>query len=282
MKRFVIAFCLILTLSCAYVAAPAYEVHGHNVPHTETTIKTVTIGKHEVRVFRHDIYSGGEHDVSFEADLTDGRSLYQLKTDPYPLQKLLVDLLEPLSPVAARASSDPISTYLWHGIVFVNRTTNSSVFYDHPDNYDIYDPKVNDSYTIRGNGTLAAIHIPKYAIEDAKQKADLGAFFADIWGLILDSAGSVVAGPLAFLGVVVLVLEILESMCELISIFLNQVLQSELGDGWMYLWDPGSWWFFRWIHCSFGAWRDWGWYLVWLNIEAGGGGSVRGIGAISM
>jgi len=74
--------------------------------------------------------------------------------------------------------------------------------------------------------------------------------------------------------VVAIVAAILTAAGALIKWFNSNIVQTELGDGWVWTWGYGSWWIFRWWRQSYGAWRDWGWtFIAYANtgsVENGG------------
>ena len=47
--------------------------------------------------------------------------------------------------------------------------------------------------------------------------------------------------------------------------FIEDVIQTDLGDGWSWLWGFGSGFGLKWWWQSFGSWRDWGWLFVTLE-----------------
>jgi len=57
--------------------------------------------------------------------------------------------------------------------------------------------------------------------------------------------------------------------------FLNDILQDERGAGWMWTWGFGSQWIFRWFYVSFGAWRDWGWFVLMVVLSVWRAGGSR-------
>jgi hypothetical protein len=58
--------------------------------------------------------------------------------------------------------------------------------------------------------------------------------------------------------------------------FLTDKLETELGDGWIYLWGLGSFSIFHWWTMSFGALYDWGWFFISPFINPGDSGSYGG------
>jgi len=287
-----LAFILIALLLCPYIVIPASmsleptnNVETSSLSPTYTTLSTIAMenGTEILNVTKIDLslsiyeatltqyhlmIDGGEY-VQFEVcsktmiPVGERRIKYypscKLITEPYPISKL-VEGLEIL------ASSDPMPKYEWDGITFVQAHGNSThwVKYDHPDNYDTYHPlEINVDYQLKGTSTTMW-HIAQYHIEDAKEANDLG--------LVISSLVAIIGGLLALpelgskfvAGVVSLIVAILVGINRVVSYFLNDILQTELGDGWSYLWGFGNWWLFHWFWMSFGAWRDWGWFYIFI------------------
>lgn len=165
----------------------------------------------------------------------------------------------------------------WDGITFI--TTASAplhVEYNHPDNgpytpstYNI--PPDESSPTILKGNSKYHHHIPVWMINDIKNGGTLTSLAASVGSLLALLLGipekiskivalfvAIVAGVLAILGL-------------LIRAFIESVIQTELNDGWTWVWGMGRWWIFFWWWQSFGRWRDWGWFF--MTIRLGGGGA---------
>jgi hypothetical protein len=166
---------------------------------------------------------------------------------------------------------------IWDGITFITAaSTPLHVEYNHPDNgpydpptYNIH-PDEASPITLKGTGKYHH-HIPVWTINDIKNSGTLTSLAGAIGSLlallltipeaiskIVALFVSVVAGVLAVLGLV-------------IRAFVESVLQTELNDGWTWVWGQGSWWIFFWWWQSFGRWRDCGWFFMTIRM---GGGSV--------
>jgi len=156
--------------------------------------------------------------------------------------------------------------YTWDGnITFISVDSEPLyVKYDHPDNGP-YDPPTYDippnekDATIMKGYTRGIGHIPVHIIDLMKQAVSIAC------GIDMIIAGIILAAT----GVGVLIAALVEGIIIatgiLVNWFIDNVITSELGDGWMYTWGYGSFWIFHWMWISFGAWRDIGIYVMWVN-----------------
>ncbi|MEM5793916.1 MAG: hypothetical protein QXS48_03365 [Candidatus Aenigmatarchaeota archaeon] len=280
-KVAIVALLLFLVLSSS-VALPTYaSVSLLNTNLTIETSKTFEINGFKVYAKRFDIIKAGQHYVQIEVKTTVEGRVITIKSDPYPIAKIYPQpkpprvpmpswlFIEPGYRVMATTSSLSLPKYYWDGILFV-RAPGSDYFwvkYDHPDNIETYYPLAkNKAYTLNG-ASKHHHHIPQYTLEDAKYKST----FASIAGLL----GPIIAGLLAVpelvskfvAGIIALVGAILALVGYLIRWFIENIIQTELGDGWIYTWGYGKLTFFGWVIAawwwmSFGAWKDWGFFII--------------------
>ncbi|MEM5834870.1 MAG: hypothetical protein QXQ69_03425 [Candidatus Aenigmatarchaeota archaeon] len=280
-KVAVVALLLLLVLSSG-VALPTYaSVSLLNTNLTIETSKTFEINGFKVYAKRFDIIKAGQHYVQIEVKTTVEGRVITIKSEPYPIAKIYPQpklprvpmpswlFIEPGYRVMATTSSLSLPKYYWDSILFV-RAPGSDYFwvkYDHPDNIETYYPLAkNKAYTLTG-ASKQHHHIPQYMLEDAKYRST----FASIAGLL----GPIIAGLLAIpelvskvvAGIIALVGAILALVGYLIRWFIENIIQTELGDGWIYTWGYGKLTFFGWVIAawwwmSFGAWRDWGFFII--------------------
>lgn len=217
-----------------------------------------------VKVLRYDTFQFYKHFVSFNATCEiNGIPFMNVSTEEYPYDKLVASRLSATSSIPSEWK------YAWDGnITFVKYPgpPNTYIKYDHPDNYDTYRPgDVNINYTLQGHEKIH-YHIPQYVIEDAKSTVELSMVLTILYGILPVLIG-IPEGAISKIvaGVVAIVIIILEAIQAGILWFLENKLQTELGDGWSWFWGFGSWWVFKWWWQSFGAWRDWGWFFVVFN-----------------
>jgi hypothetical protein len=203
--------------------------------------------------FTH-LYANGRITVNGE------RLPFEFKTERYPTYKIYA--------ATAGLSSSPVR-YTWDGITFISAdSTPYHVEYDHVDNgpyspptYDI-PPNEADPTTLKGCAKYHH-HIPQWTIKDMATSGTLTALAGAVGTVIVallkipDVTSKVIA---SFLLVIPAVLAILGL---LIKVFVEAILQTELDDGWTWLWGLESrsilGWTFFWWRESFGRWRDWGW-----------------------
>ncbi|MGB9778781.1 MAG: hypothetical protein ACPLW8_05195 [Candidatus Bathyarchaeales archaeon] len=260
---------LLVILCVAYIIFPAYATAN---PITVEASETLILYNIPVHVKRYDIYQFDLHLVKFEINFRVGNSIIFIKSDPYPAYKLTE---------ASPLSTDPMPKYRWDEILFVKAPGNSThwVKYDHPDNYDTYyRGEVNRDYYLSGNSKYHH-HIAKWRVE--KAISDL-----DFWTLIGTTANTI-GGAIAFLlaiplvgKIVLIILALIASVWGVGRWFIQNVIQTELGDGWAWTWGHGKWELFGrvlafWWWMSFGLARDLGFFIFVWNIFGGGGGSCR-------
>ena len=233
---------------------------------TELPVKVKGYGMFNVTVVKIDIYKAGIHYIAFNASCKIGSSVVRLEAPPYP-----ISVLYTTSPLVAIAYSIPPDyKYNWDGIVFVKNPGPPEVYvkYDHPDYYETYNIEVNDDKTLQGYSKFHT-HIAKYHIEDAKQNNDLYALLASVIQFILALLAVPAVGWIAA-AIAAVIVAALVIVNRAIYYFLNDILQDERGGGWMWTWGFSGWFIFRWFWISFGAWRDWGWFVFFLTHGGGG------------
>ncbi|MEM3588136.1 MAG: hypothetical protein QXO71_12560, partial [Candidatus Jordarchaeaceae archaeon] len=162
--------------------------------------------------------------------------------------------------------------YWWDNILFLKSPgpANLWIKYDHPDVYDTYNIGVNERKYLIGN-QKEHIHISRSAIETAKANNDLYTLLAGVVQFILTLLALPSVGIIAA-AIGAVIVAVLFLINRAVYYFLNDILQDEQGGGWMWAWDFGSWWLFRWFYVSFGAWRDWRWFVFFALVGGGGGG----------
>jgi len=266
LKKALLGLFSVLLVFFGYEVAP---IHAIITPTTIVSAKVTTfeiLGEEAtVKVYRYDTVWWCQHFVSFDASCEiDGIRFMNVSTEKYPLYKIKSSLSS-----ASICSIPGEWKYLWDtNITFVKSPGPSQIYikYDHPDNYDTYHQgEVNVNYQLQGNEKIH-YHIAQYKLEEGKQT---GSLFEIAAALI-----AIVAAALAFPEPVVskvvaafvgLLATILAAVGVMITYFIETKLQTELGDGWAWLWGFGNWWIFRWWWQSFGAWRDWPWFFVVLS-----------------
>jgi len=225
-----------------------FNINGEEYIQLEVGLKTFTIPDHEPQASPSPDPPAGDYPV------------YKIITELYPVSKLIAGL-------EGLTSTDPMPKYTWDGVKFVQAPGNSTkwVKYDHPDNYDTYHPgETNSEYSLPGI-TRTIEHIPQSTIENAKVNNDIATVISALVGVAL--AALVIPEPTTKIvaGAAALIAAILTAANLIVRFWLNDVVQTELGDGWSYVWGEGSWWLFHWFWMSVGAWRDWGWCYVFLD-----------------
>ena len=291
-----LALCLVALLSIAYVAYPIRATVDANQPVVTQSTSYSFIGGYNVSATRTDtVYASGAHYVSFDI-LVDslstfsgrfgrsGGSIYELTTNPIPYSQLLLLLNSADSSNSTSLDGPPpdpsLLQYQWNGITFVQAGTyeyqGASLWikYDHPDNYEIYhlnpngSPDVNDAYTIKGTNGHDAYHFDKQQISAMQGDASIAA----VVGVLVGVAGAAMGfGPPGWVvgAVTILIGALLAAVGTVLSAFISNIVTTELGDGWGYMWGVGHWncWFFHsyWFDASFGSWRDWSWFFFLSN-----------------
>jgi len=273
-KLILLATLLIAMILMSSVVFPVYAtVSAMNISTTIETFRTFEIEGFVVHAKRIDIFKLGQHLIQLEAKVTiDGRVI-TIKSDPYPFYKLLPQINQRYriqeQNLAACATQTSLPKYYWDNILFVKAPGSSYywVKYDHPDNVETYYPmQINKAYTLNG-ASRQHEHIPRYILEDAKYRST----FVSIAGLL----GPIIAGLLlvpelvskVVAGIIALVGAILALIGYIIRWFIENILQTELYDGWIYTWGYGrlvfwGWTLLAWWYMSFGAWRDWGFFVL--------------------
>jgi hypothetical protein len=176
-----------------------------------------------------------------------------------------LEIVTPPIVTTVQAAEEPaaLPTYVWDGnVTFVKApgSVTTYVKYDHPDNYNVYYPmETNFDYVLQGK-TRYIIHLSINDIQIAKSWNDLGSVIGAALALL---GACIVVPPAAVVVAIIVAAAVLVNRA--INYFLSDVLQTELGDGWMYEWGYGSWWMFHWLDLSFGAWRDFGLFLFWFG-----------------
>jgi hypothetical protein len=275
-KIAIVAILAFLVLSSS-IAFPAYATASAlNTSVTIETSRTFEINGLKVYAKRIDTIKLGKHWVQIEVKTNvEGREI-KIKSEPYPIEKIWPPSFSgidkgyrALSSVSYGTASASLQKYWWDGILFV-KAPGSDYFwvkYDHPDNIETYYPMAkNNPYTLNG-ASKQHNHIPQYILEDAKYKST----FASIAGLL----GPIIAGLLAVpelvskvvAGIIALVGAILALVGYIIRWLIENIIQTELADGWVYTWGYGklSIWGFviaAWWWMSFGAWKDWGFFFI--------------------
>jgi hypothetical protein len=174
----------------------------------------------------------------------------------------LSDLKESVS-TSDQLQENPIR-YSWKGITFIStQSTPLFVKYDHPDNgpysnptYDI--PPDEKSGQIISGSNAKAVHIPVHEVNDLKSRADICFDLASalvpviLWLLKVPEA---VATKISA-GITAGLMLLIKLVGITVVTFIEKVIATEMGDGWWYMYDFGSFWIFKWCTYSIGAWRD--------------------------
>lgn len=261
----------------AYQIFPVYTTITPKILMSTNTIELELLGKQAtLTIHRYDIFHPYQHYVRFEGNCEiDGLNI-NVTTDTFRLDKIISEYANTQSIIPDEYK------YWWDGILFVQAPGPPErwIKYDHPDNYDTYYPGIiNEGYVLEGNSRLH-LHIPQHVLETAKEGGTLTS--------VISACVAVVAAALAIpepiiskvtAGVIALIAAILTAVGIVIYWFISDVIQTELGDGWSWLWDFGSWWLFKWWRQSFGRWRGWGWLFVVANSGSVSPKVPRGPGA---
>jgi hypothetical protein len=264
------------------ILASKSPISGFNgiVESAATFSKVLSIDGKEVNVTltRFDIISNGTKFMKIRAICTLESYTFILETPNILLEQnettqtsneaLSVKTLASIQPL----SNDNPVRYDWNGIKFISTHSRPLyVKYDHPDNgpynpptYDIPVDEAEPTQFKTQSGTLIR-HIPKHSIDKLEQNfafelaAVLTPLLAYLFGLP-ELVGSKVAGI-----IVAIIIAILTALGWAYNVWVNDVVRTEMGDGWLYMWGAGSWWVFSWCWSSFGAWRDNGFFLMWIG-----------------
>jgi hypothetical protein len=273
------------------------------------SVVSFTIGRYNVEVDCHNTYyDTGQHYVTFDvyfypaalesilenAGYRGGiraSETYQLSTAPYSYDWLFAnstsswlpppnpnpnpDAIRPLQSTypggdGSGGPVNPLTDYTWNNIYFapcgtwtLSNGQQVTIKYDHPDNYQVYNSNTGASYTIVGSNGYYALHLTTQQIANALNTASITGIIGALLSIAGFVADAVVGDVIGVIGA------ILSGLSCGIQWFVSNVVETELGDGWAYLWGAGSssWWIFHseWFWLSFGSWRNWGWYfyVVW-------------------
>jgi len=108
--------------------------------------------------------------------------------------------------------------------------------------------------------------MPQSILEDAKATTS----YARIAGLVAGVIAALLLIPEGISKLVAAIVGLFGAVLALLGFsfywFINDILQTERGDGWIWTWGYTEWWFLSWRvgiswYTSFGAWRDWGFYV---------------------
>jgi len=258
----IVAILSAMLVFTAYIITPTYsEVVGTTTVSEQVTTQSIggynltTVARRkDTVVFNQDIV---QINVSVYEGLANGTLEYlgNCSTDPYPYEKIFPSQLE------SKLHTESIPTEIWDGITFLvapgGPGKEEYVKYNHPDNLHIYRPnQTNINYDFMGTSKLHQ-HIAEYEIEDGKKAASFEAVVGGVMAAILvllsipePFISKVIAMVLAAVAAVLTILGLTEYF------YLNDILQTELGDGWSWAYDFGSFFCFYWWRQSFGSWRD--------------------------
>jgi hypothetical protein len=261
MRRALLGFLLIFIVFCACEVAPGYSTMS--TPKTVVTKTTTTLEILEevvtIHMLRYDTYIGESHYISFRGSATVGTTVMSVIMPSVPYY-----LLESfLSSNSSEICSIPEEQKeLWDGILTV-MPGPVYVKYPHPDNYDTYHPGETDiNYSLNGTTRIHS-HIAQSILETGKLLGELTEIVGGI--LVVVAALGFLPEPLiskvhaAYLG---LLAGILMLAGLSVAVFIEYIVQSELGDGWTWLWGFCSSCGLRWWYQSFGRLRDVGWLFV--------------------
>lgn len=266
-KKFLIllaALLIFFALSTQFLVPAMASVTFEEITVTNLSLSVKGYGVFEIKVARKDVYKGGVHYVKVNATCRAGQYYVKIETTEY--YAIALDATGNLISPAAIPSE---YKYWWDDILFVKSPGPSNLWikYDHPDVYDTYNIGVNEWKSLKGDQKIHT-HIPQYVIETAKANNNLSALVSAITHFILAVLAIPKVGLIAaVIGAVIITALVVINRA--IDYFLNVILQDERGGGWMWIWGTGGWWIFRWFYISFGAWRDWGWFV---SVIGGGGG----------
>jgi len=162
--------------------------------------------------------------------------------------------------------------YSWEGVTFISTQSRPLyVRYDHCDNgpypNPTYDIPVDEAESTKIRTTTGRLitHLPKHVVDNMKSGLAFGLapvitdIVAILWGLP-DLVGTKTAALI--LSAVDL---ILIGLGWVYNLWVDNIVKTEMGDGWQYTWGAGGWWIFKWCTISFGAWRDIGWPIFWIS-----------------
>ena len=254
-----LATLLSMLMLMATTVIPTYA-QAQTVEVETATITTVYEGV-PVTAKRYDVLRGRQHLIRIEAEIeVDGHKI-TIKSEPYSVNKLYN--------TRYYSSSRWLPTYYWDGIKFVKAPGSSTIWvkYSHPDNYNTYYlGQVNKEYYLSGNSKTHN-HIPQWILEQAKANTS----FARIAGILAGVIAALLAIPELVSKIVAGIIGLIGALLALVGFvlywFLNDIIQTERGDGWIWTWGYTEYWFLWWRvgvswWMSFGAWRDWGFFVI--------------------
>lgn len=240
------------TVVPAYAQAQTIEV--------ETATVTMVHEGIPITAKRHDIFRGRQHLIQIVAEVeVDGQKI-SIKSEPYSFDKLYS--------TTSYTTQSSFSKFRWDGILFVRAPGSSTqwIKYDHPDNFETYYPnQINKGYTLNGYSKQHN-HIAQYALEEAKANTS----FARIAGMLAAIIAALLALPELISKIVAGIIGLIGAILVLVGFvlywFINDIIQTERGDGWIWTWGYTQYWFLWWRigiswWMSFGAWRDWGFFV---------------------
>jgi hypothetical protein len=283
----------VVILSIAYVVYPIKATVDSTQPviiNSTTFVSSPLTDGYNVSVIRTDIfYASGAHYVSFTIaydtlptascssrfGMKGGGSIYELTTDPIPIAQYqyMVAQANSDAPNASADSASPASSsnapdYYWNNIQFIPSGTwliNNAyvdVKYDHPDNYIVnFDgvglnpngtPDTAKSYTVQGSNGVKADHLSVSQINSLIEIGQFGGLATAIAGAFIAGASWATAGIGILIGVMLIIVGFVFTQ------FVQDIIQTELNDGWIYESGVGHWncWFLHsvWFSLSFGSW----------------------------
>lgn len=252
------------------------SIISESFPDTAKIEKTTTIQslnalgvEAEISVTRFDITING-------TDFVKAKISCRPADEPYPIimetPTMQISELDKTAPESAEILTvqNPVR-YNWNGITFIStKSTPLYVAHDHPDTgpydsptYDIPVDEVSSTVLVANSGTRC-IHLPKHIVDDMKESGTIAfALSAAITPILVWLFGlpELVGTKLAAL-ILGLVDVIILCFGLAFTWWVDNVVRTEMGDGWSYMWGFGSWWIFNWCWISFGAWRDAGWFIL--------------------
>ena len=286
MQKAKLAILAILLAAIMLIAQIVLPVYATSVPAAKMeTSRKFDFNGIEVWAKRTDTFQYNQWFIQLEAEAIVNGTKISLRSEKYPLAKLYqiltptrakkpTTLLEKVSTgtVNSLYTIQSLGKYWWDNIEFVRAPGDAYTWvkYDHPNNYDRYYPlQVNRDYALRGTSKVH-YHVSYAALEDAKYKSS----FASIAGLLGPIIAALLLIPEIVSKFVAAIIALVGAICSLVGYllkwFIENIIQTELKDGWVWTWGWGKatflWWTIAvWFWISFGAWRNWG-FFVFLPI----------------
>lgn len=281
MKKPILILSAILLVTIVLMSNVVLPAYANATPRTfETKIETQIAG-YEVKAKRLDILQMNQWFVQLEAEVMVNGTRISIKSNRYPLAKIyqlfsqkkqpssscLIQSSGKIETLATATSSSTIPTYWWNNVEFVRAPGSSSTWvkYDHPNNYWRYRPgETNVGYTIVGS--VLCHHEPVYAIQDAKFKST----FITIAAMCVPIIAGLLLVPELISKFTAAVVALFGAICALLGYairwFIENFVETELKDGWVYSWGHTKVWFLWWVighswWMSLGSLRDWGFFL---------------------